>query len=138
MQKDRIDIEKFSREHPYKVPDGYFSDLNHRIMDRVEEQIQSDEAGGVWSTFRRMGTFAMGFAVMVIMATVGYYFTGHQASQNEQLDEAYYLISMYDVTIDDILSVEQSDSLYNQSIAQAAIEYLDVYGYGYYADQIEE
>lgn len=77
-----------------------------------------------------VGLFAA-FGVLVVLATTGYYFTGHKATliETEQNDP----MLGYQITTDDLeaLSLQLSDSSASQRLALAADEYLDTYGYGY-------
>ena len=36
MMNKKIDIEKLEKRNPYIVPEGYFLDLTHNIMDKVD------------------------------------------------------------------------------------------------------
>lgn len=131
MERNKFDLESMSRENRYKVPDGYFSDLNHRIMDRVAEETASKEIS-FWTALRRLSGFTIGFSCMVVLAITGFYFTGSNSGQMEELSSTEYLMSMYDVTEYDILDVEEADRLSEENFAENVFAYLDTYGYGDY------
>lgn len=128
MEKRINNIEDLPRDNraAYRVPDGYFSELNNLLRERVEQPAQ----GGIWATFRSMATFAAGFVAMVVLAITGFYFTGHQAQNVEAEYDELYLTSLYDITVEDIISAEETtDSTSSRLFADAAIDYLDTYGY---------
>lgn len=131
MGRNKFDLEGMSRENRYKVPDGYFSDLNHRIMDRVARETASEEIG-FGTVIRRLSGFAIGLSCMALLAVTGFYFTGSDAGQTEELSSTEYLMSMYDVTEYDILDVEEADRLSEENFAENVFAYLDTYGYGDY------
>lgn len=136
--KEDFNLEQQSRRSPYRVPDGYFSELNFKLNDiPTQSTYEHSWGGGAWCTFLRMGGFALGFGVFVVLASVGMRFITanvgdvdgvsgisstsstiitSQASSSDivTLESAVYvddvaLISMYDITQDDILSVLESD-----------------------------
>lgn len=136
--KEDFNLEQQSRRSPYRVPDGYFSELNFKLNDiPTQSTYEHSWGGGAWRTFLRMGGFALGFGVFVVLASVGMRFITanvgdvdgvsgisstsstiitSQASSSDivTLESAVYvddvaLISMYDITQDDILSVLESD-----------------------------
>ena len=128
MERSKIDIEKMPRENRYKVPEGYFSDLNHRIMDQVEAQ---QEAGsiGFGGALRRMVGVVGGFAALVLIAVTGFYFTGYQTRQAEIAMAGDYDVNLHYVTIDDIMEWDADDSEADARFVEAAYAYLDTYGY---------
>lgn len=136
--KEDFNLEQQSRRSPYRVPDGYFSELNFKLNDiPTQSTYEHSWGGGAWRTFLRMGGFALGFGVFVVLASVGMRFitanvgdvdgvSGISSTSNNAitsqasssdivtLESAVYvddvaLISMYDITQDDILSVLESD-----------------------------
>lgn len=117
----------------YTVPDAYFSDLQARIMTRIEQQ-QEPEAG-FWSIFKRAVVFSLSFGCLVVLALTGYYFTGYQARNNEIEADEFALIDMYNVSTDDIVEMVDTQEESSVLFAEAAIEYLDTYGYGMIADE---
>lgn len=128
MENKMKNIEELKRDTRagYKVPEGYFSELNHKIVATSQQTAQ----GGAWATLRSMTSFVMSFAVMVVIAITGYYFTGHQAQTQEYEDENYYMISLYDISTEDIIQAQELDSdTKNSQFADAAIDYLTTYGY---------
>lgn len=127
--ENRIDIETLKRTQKgsYTVPEGYFSDLNHRIVTCVAQSEQAPS--GFWSIFSRAATFAGGFAFFVLLATVGYYFTGYQALQTELNDSNMVLLSLYDISDEEIMDLTLADASSDQLFTQAAVEYLSTYGY---------
>lgn len=133
--KEDFNLEQQSRRSPYRVPDRYFSELNFKLNDiPTQSTYEHSWGGGAWRTFLRMGGFALGFGVFVVLASVGMRFitanvgdaSGISSTSNNAitsqasssdivtLESAVYvddvaLISMYDITQDDILSVLESD-----------------------------
>lgn len=127
MDKKPHSIEDMPRDNrgAYRVPDGYFSQLNHQLKEAPLQPVQ----GGVWATVRSMFAFVGSFAVMVVMAIVGFYFTGYQAQTNETTVDELYLFSLYDISDEDIMDSDDSSIVNSQIFADAAIDYLDTYGY---------
>lgn len=128
MENRKHNIEELPRDNraSYRVPEGYFAELNNTLCERAEKPVQ----GGLWATFRSLTAFAGIFAIMVIMAITGFYFTGHQAQQSEVEQDALYFTELYHVTTDDIIDAEMEQITGSGVlIADAAAEYLDTYGY---------
>ena len=130
MERKKINIEELPRGNSYKVPEGYFSDLNHRIAEKVESHEQA-EGIGLGKTLRRLSGFAVGFAAMALMAVVGFYFTGYRAQQQEQMSMTTedFFFNVYHVTVDDILETGSRDSGSDADFVEAAYAYLDTFGY---------
>lgn len=126
----KIEIESMERRNQYRVPDSYFSDLRNNLTQRVSEQAAADSVTQ-WQRVRGMFALVGTFGVLVLIATVGYYFTGYQAtlSEAEQNDP----LLGYHVTIDEIESINSAlaDPERTLQLAEAANEYLETYGYGY-------
>ncbi len=117
--------------NPYRIPEGYFGDLRNHIMARVaEEQSVQAKATG-WQSVRWMAAFAAGFCGLALLATVGYYLTGHKARQREIDNNP---LMGYTVTAEDLaelLYYEENAAEEQAQFAEAAAEYLETYGYGY-------
>lgn len=122
-------IEDLTRDNraEYRVPDGYFAELNRAIIDKSEETVVS--GSGAWTTIRSMLSFSASFAAMVILAITGYYFTGYQAKLSQSDDESFYMISLYGVTTEDIIQSQQDNSEQSSLFEESAIAYLTEYGY---------
>jgi len=131
MTRKKFNIEELPKENHYKVPEGYFSDLNHLIMERVQGE-NAQEKVGLGTVLGRLSGFAVGFACIALLAMAGYYFTGYKAQMKEESSVEDYFFSMYDVSIDDIIDIQDPESLSNAEFADAAMIYLDTYGYGDY------
>lgn len=118
----------------YRVPDGYFNDLNHLIVEKA----QMPAADNSWSgALRRMIGFAGGFAFMVALAVGAFYLIsdGNPESVTQltsQQNNLYDFTQMYNVSEDDILEYylypTDSSELNNQQFAQAVDEYIQIYG----------
>lgn len=126
-------IEDIKRDNRagYRVPDGYFSELNQRVVDQAASQ--SQRAKGL-PAVRSMLSFVGGFAVMVVMAMTGYYFTGYSAINNQTEQDNMMFVSLYDIEVDEIVSAEDSQNesteIQNKALlADAAYDYLTTYGY---------
>lgn len=128
--------------NPYRVPDGYFADLRNGLRERIAAETSSDAAGeqGIWQRIRGIVGFSAAFGCLVLLAAVGYYFTGYEARQRELLamqDETAEIFTQYRVYSDDIEALDEylSDDPEVQTenrvqFAEAVAEYLDTYGYG--------
>lgn len=122
-----IEDKKRDNRAGYRVPDGYFSELNHKVIDQAAAQSHSVKR---MPAVRSMLSFVAGFAVMVMMAITGYYFTGHQAQNNEQEQDNFYFVSLFDVEVEEIIyAQETATDQHNALLADAAYEYLTTYGY---------
>lgn len=133
----KIDIESMERNNPYRVPDGYFSELRNTLTEKVEQQ-QAESSMSTWQRLRSLASFAAMFGVLVMVATVGYYFTGYKATLNEA--EQNDPLLGYRITMDDIeaLEYEFDDQQQSLQFAAAANEYLETYGFGYLDTEVYE
>ena len=102
------DIDK--KKHPYKVDEGYFSELNSSIMERVSEP--SKETSFVFSPKMVWTMASMG--VMIFMG-VFWFNNFYQPEQVDYLaditdEEILTYLDSYELTEDDLLLVvEESD-----------------------------
>lgn len=119
-------IEEIPRDRRagFRVPDGYFAQLNERVVTAA-----TTEKPTRWATFRSLTAFAASFAAMVMIAVTGYYFTGHKALNSEIEQDNLYLVSLYDIQLDEILAANEADELSSELFAEAAYNYLDLHGY---------
>lgn len=124
--------------NPYRVPDGYFAELRNTLRARaaihpavasVPSQVR------LWQTVRRLVGLSAAFGSLVLLATVGYYFTGYQAQQREQLaasnQQADDLLgySLYTEDLEELESYAATPDEDEQLLfAEAVTEYLDTYG----------
>lgn len=118
------------RRNPYRLPDGYFSDLRNTLNEKVSEQTAAESVTS-WQRVRGMLGLVGTFGVLVLMATIGYYFTGYQATLTEaELNDP---LLGYSITLDDVESIDSAltASSGTLQLAEAANEYLEIYGYGY-------
>lgn len=118
------------RRNPYRVPDGYFSDLRNTLNEKVSEQTAA-ESVTPWQRARGMLGLVGTFGVLVLLATVGYYFTGHKATLIEA--EVNDPLLGYSITLDEVESIDSAFTATSGTLqlAEAANEYLEIYGYGY-------
>ena len=89
MMNKKIDIEKLGKRNPYKVPEGYFLDLTHNIMEKVEEK----ETSAFLDLFT-LKTLAPTFAMLLIVFSAVWYNNQNQKITDEDLVE---LLTFYDV-----------------------------------------
>lgn len=128
------------RRNPYRVPDGYFSDLRNNLMARAAEQeaVQNTPKGW-WRKLKGAAGFAAAFSFMVLFALVGFYFTGYQAQQRENELASVDMLGGYTLYSHDIetliyeldlLSDDQAIAEAQQGFEDAVSEYLQTFGYG--------
>ncbi len=82
----------FNLEKNFSVPEGYFDTIAQRVMDRIPanevrmmpamEEKKSSSRGLLWV---RLGTAA---AVLAVVFSLGFYFTGDNQQQSSQMAEA--------------------------------------------------
>ena len=85
----KIDINKFEKRNPYKVPEDYFLTLTHNIMDKVD----TPEKRYIFSAFQ-LQTIAPTFAMLLIVFSAVWYNNQNPNITDEDLVE---LLSFYQV-----------------------------------------
>lgn len=145
--------DKLRHRNPYRVPDGYFSELRNTLRERIADETAAASSatlggggGTLWGRVRRMVGFAAAFGCLVLLAMTGFYFTGYWAQQRElfaeQQNETSEMLAVYRLYAEDL---EAFDSYFIQTtedevlngddeqrtlFAEAVADYLDTYGYG--------
>lgn len=127
--------------NPYKVPEGYFDELNAKIL----QQTIGTNGGAKWSvefnpkkksegrgeSFRSFMGFAAGFAIMVGLAWGGFYLMLGGEAQSSGDDMVNELL--YSSTSESIYEAFEESDEDEDLFAEAVIEYVDMYG----IDEIE-
>ena len=70
IKEDILETESLKRR-PYSVPDGYFTDLQTRLMKIPQENVQMEEAPKVISLWDRLKPYAALAACFVAIVAVG-------------------------------------------------------------------
>ena len=135
------------KQNPYRVPDGYFSDLRHTLRERIAADVEAQMASPptLWQRVKGLVGFAAAFGCLVLFATIGYYFTGYQAQQPEQLalqqDDVTEALLAYQFYSEDLEALElymtedpEVEAQQQEQFAADVTEYLDRYGYGLYLE----
>lgn len=127
--------------NPYRVPDGYFAELRSTLRERVAPQSEAEvvHRQSLWHRIRGIVGASAAFGCLVLLATVGFYFTGYKAQQREQLamqEQAGEMLLGYHLYTEDLEELDEyvSDDPTVQAeeqalFAEAVTEYLDTYGY---------
>ncbi|MDE5944674.1 MAG: hypothetical protein K2G93_03705 [Rikenella sp.] len=136
--------DKLRHGNPYRVPDGYFSELRNTLRERVAGETAAASSATLWGRVRGLAGFATAFGCLVLLAMTGFYFTGYRARQREliaeQQNETSEMLAVYRLYTEDL---EEFDSYFIETpaddgtgdeqrtlFAEAVTEYLDTYGYG--------
>lgn len=118
----KINLDQNQLKSPYRVPDGYFSDLNHAIIAGVESQSQQQPSG--IRRYLRLAGFAVCFASMVVGLTWGFrVITETMTGEQSSLDESV-MLSMYNITTEDILQNEEYIQQNNEQSYQQIVDEL--------------
>lgn len=127
--------------NPYRVPDGYFAELRNGLRERVAPQFEAEVVSrpSLWHRIRGIVGASAAFGCLVLLATVGFYFTGYKVQQREQLamqEQAGEILLGYHLYTEDLEELNEyiSDDPTVQAeeqarFAEAVTEYLDTYGY---------
>lgn len=127
--------------NPYRVPDGYFAELRNGLRERVAPLSEAEAVPrqSLWHRIRGIVGASAAFGCLVLLATVGFYFTGYKAQQREQLamqEQAGEMLLGYHVYSEDLEELDEYVSgdpaaLADEQagFAEAVTEYLDTYGY---------
>lgn len=125
--------------NPYRVPDGYFAELRSTLRERVAPQSEAVPRQSLWHRIRGIVGASAAFGCLVLLATVGFYFTGYKAQQREQLAMqeqvgemllGYHLYTEDLEELDEYVSGDPAALADEQAgFAEAVTEYLDTYGY---------
>ena len=137
------------KSNPYRVPEGYFSDLRQTLRQRVAtEEAASGERGAtatgwsLWEPVRSLAGLSAAFGCLVLLATAGFYWTGYRAQQRERLamqDATTEMLSGYHLYSEDVESLDaylagatdEAELATEQTQFTEAVEdYLSTYGYG--------
>lgn len=130
--KQKIDLSDGCLRTPYRVPDGYFSDLNHSIMARVESD-SMEQPRGV-RRYLRLAGFAVGFAAMVMGLTWGFRLITDSMTSDQITFDDSMILSMYDISSDDILldAAQGSVPLDEQQVLDEMVQMQDIAEVDYY------
>ena len=137
--------EKLRHSHPYRVPDGYFAELRNTLRDRASASA-AEACGrerGVWARIRGLAGLSAAFGCLVLLAMVGYYFTGYRAQQREWMaaqNEVGEMLDGYSVYVEDVEGLDEYWGVRKKSeedvaeervlFAEAVTDYLATSGYG--------
>ncbi len=123
------------RGEPYKVPEGYFEQLNARILQQTVERDGADGKVVDFSkvapakrtyNYRGLASFAACFAALVAIAWGGFYLIAGDAMQHSADDlDAFYSEQIYGIS--DEVFYEEILNEDDEYFADAALEYLDNY-----------
>jgi hypothetical protein len=85
--KNKINIESLSKNNPFTIPDDYFTNLTHNIMDRIETPKQTSTL-----SFFQLKTLAPVLAIFAVIFSGVWYNNQHLEITDEELIEvlAYY------------------------------------------------
>lgn len=148
--------DKLRHRNPYRVPDGYFSELRNTLRERIADETAAASSatlggggGTLWGRVRRMVGFAAAFGCLVLLAMTGFYFTGYRAQQRElfaeQQNETSEMLAVYRLYSEDLENIDNylidseqrlqrgtdTDQTEEEVLfAEAVADYLDTYGYG--------
>ncbi len=134
--------------NPYKVPSGYFEELNRAILKKAEECTDVDStlqdtieyipASQKYrgARLRGMVSFAASFALLVGLAWGGFHLiigaTSNQNSPEAALLAAHADIDydlLYDISDDVLIEAISEQSLSEEELfAEAVAEYIDLHG----------
>lgn len=136
MNRINIDNEQLKEKNPYRVPDGYFSDLRYKLQDKIaQEQAPATSTRGVWRRISGVAGAMLSYVCLIMVALVGFYFTGYRANLREiEENDMLTYYTVYAEDLEDLLYDEFEDEAFEESgivFAQAVNEYLDIHGYGY-------
>lgn len=133
---------ELKQSNPYRVPDGYFSDLRRTLRDRVAVEAAGEgevrSVRSIWRQVRSLAGLATAFGCLVLLATVGFYWTGYRAQQRERLamlDETSEMFAVYHLYSEDVESLDAyltavTDEAERTQFTEAVTDYLSTYGYG--------
>lgn len=135
------------KQNPYRVPEGYFSELRNTLRERVAADVAAQLAPppSLWQRVKGLVGLSAAFGCLVLFATVGYYFTGYKAQQREQMalqeNDITEALLAYQFYSEDLEALEQymTEDPEAEAAAQAQFvddvtAYLDTYGYGAYLE----
>ncbi len=114
------------RKNPYKVPEGYFSDLRNTLREQIGETETVSTAHGLWKKTKGMILIGASFAGMFALAVVAYQFAGSIAPKTATLADAQYPASIEET---DLLYEDIYRPVSDEQLTEAAINYLTFYGY---------
>ena len=85
--KNKINIESLSKNNPFTIPDDYFTNLTHNIMDRIETPKQTSTL-----SFFQLKTLAPVLAIFAVIFSGVWYNNQLLEITDEELIEvlAYY------------------------------------------------
>ncbi len=129
---------------PYRVPDGYFSDLRSNILSKAAQTnavtFPKQRGAFSWLQVRGLVGVAASFAVLVLLASVGFYYTAYRAHNREKVyamaagEDALLGYTIYSEDIDELLWEEEvlarDPEGAERRFDQAVDEYLALYGSG--------
>lgn len=73
MMNTDINNPSFNKKLPFSVPDGYFDTLPQRIQENCTSAPEAKHTSWI-ITFRSQLSFAAGFAILALLASLGFYF----------------------------------------------------------------
>lgn len=128
--EQKIDITNNRVNSPYRVPDGYFNDLSHAIMAKVDNESQAQPVGA--RRYLRLAGFAAGFAAMVMGLTWGFRIITDSMTSDQRVFDESMLLSMYDISSEDILQSQSRPDLDRDQVIDEMVDMQDVVEVDYY------
>ncbi|MEC5394634.1 hypothetical protein VQ048_04735 [Bergeyella sp. RCAD1439] len=98
---DNLDIDKWKRERIYDVPEGFFDEMQRRVLDRVSHEASSGGAivpmhSGGRSRFSGYRWWAVAASVVLICALGLWYGIGFRASEEKTMDSSFVALPLED------------------------------------------
>jgi hypothetical protein len=114
----------FNRENPFTVPEGYFDDLEKRVMRRIREQENRPPARVVGIRLHR-AAIAVAACLVLAFAGVMAYLAGSEqqidiAASPSEYDEVYQMLMASErvVAIAELLELDMSGNIFDSCCSE--------------------
>jgi hypothetical protein len=109
-QEEKILIEQFGRQNPFRVPEGYFDSLTERVMTQLPERKPKSRLVALRPWFYAAACFA-------VVAVVGLTYHFHQADVTKQ------------VAATEVVAPVVDNSYVDEAADYAMLDNVEIYAY---------
>lgn len=118
------ELEKLSKQNPFKVPDLYFDNFALKMADKINEAKETKVRNPIFGLIRPQVAAVLAFASIAFLVTLGLVFLrpAQQPMSSNELAEAmeYSIVSEMDESeiVNQLEKIDRHNNLSNDSIAK--------------------
>lgn len=132
MTQNSENKELFSKENPFKVPDGYFENFAEKVMQQIDSETRLAPKISMWNTWK--GRVAVAASVLIVsISSIGIYqYTQKPQINNINIAETAVITSTVDTSDAELSFVDENqivDVITTNNFTEIKVEGDDIIDY---------